>query len=116
MQKLLDASHAIATLDPLQATENIVTETRRILACDRATIFTMDKATNELVLHVAEGAKDIRVPVGQGIAGTVASTGETVIGSFDGMNLVYYIIYLYKYIPFLRLICLLYYYTYFSIL
>lgn len=78
MQKLLDAASTIATLDPLQATENIVAETCRILACDRATIFVLDDITNELVLCVAEGAKNIRVPVGQGIAGTVAATGETI--------------------------------------
>eukprot|EP00605_Chrysophyceae_sp_TOSAG23-4_P000459 GSChrysophyteH1.ASY1.ANO1.517.1 assembled CDS len=78
MQKLLDASSTIATLDPLQATENIVSETCRILSCDRSSIFIMDEATNELVLCVAEGAKNIRVPVGQGIAGTVAATGETI--------------------------------------
>mmetsp|Transcript_19770 Transcript_19770/g.21494 ORF Transcript_19770/g.21494 Transcript_19770/m.21494 type:complete len:477 (-) Transcript_19770:496-1926(-) len=78
MQKLLDASSTIATLDPLQATENIVTETCRILNCDRATIFTVDRVTEELVLTVAEGAKNIRVPIGQGIAGTVAATGETI--------------------------------------
>lgn len=65
MQKLLDASSTIATLDPLQATENIVSETCRILNCDRATIFTVDRITEELVITVAEGAKNIRVPIGQ---------------------------------------------------
>ena len=78
MQKLLEASNTIATLDPLQATENVVQETCRILNCDRATIFVLDDATNELVLSVAEGAKNIRIPVGQGIAGTVAATDETI--------------------------------------
>lgn len=65
MQKLLDASSTIATLDPLQATDNIVTETCRILSCDRSTIFIVDHITKELVLTVAEGAKNIRVPIGQ---------------------------------------------------
>ena len=83
MEKLLDASRTIANLDPLQvlpivtailysliffsfkATNNIVTETCRILNCDRATIFTLDEAARELVLCVAEGAKNIRVPLGQ---------------------------------------------------
>lgn len=78
MQKLLDALTSIATLDPFQATENIISETRKILSCDRATIFTIDSLSNELVLHVAEGARNIRIPVGQGIAGTVAATGETI--------------------------------------
>lgn len=36
------------------------------------------RVTEELVLSVAEGAKNIRVPIGQGIAGTVAATGETI--------------------------------------
>ena len=65
MEKLLDASRTIANLDPLQATSNIVNETCRILNCDRATIFTLDSAAQELTLCVAEGAKNIRVPVGQ---------------------------------------------------
>jgi hypothetical protein len=65
MQQLLDASTTIATLDPHQATDNIVAETCRILNCDRATIFTVDNITKELVLSVAEGAKNIRVPIGQ---------------------------------------------------
>jgi adenylate cyclase len=78
MQKLLDASRSIASLDPSQATDNIVAETCRILDCDRATIFTLDNVTQELVLSVAEGASNIRVPLGQGIAGTVAATGETI--------------------------------------
>jgi len=78
IQKLLDASTTIATLDPLQATSNIITETCRILECDRATIFTIDSYTKELKLSVAEGATDIRIPIGQGIAGTVALTGETI--------------------------------------
>lgn len=65
MQTLLDASSTIASLDPHQATENIIFETCRILNCDRATIFTVDKITQELVLSVAEGAKNIRIPMGQ---------------------------------------------------
>jgi hypothetical protein len=65
MQKLLDASTAIASLYPFGATENIIFEACRILDCDRSTIFTLDKITQELVLSVAEGAKNIRVPIGQ---------------------------------------------------
>jgi hypothetical protein len=65
MSKLLDASRTIATLDPLEATDNIVTETCRILNCDRATIFTLDAVNQELILCVAEGARNIRVPVGK---------------------------------------------------
>lgn len=34
--------------------------------------------TEELVLNVAEGAENIRVPFGKGIAGTVAATGKCI--------------------------------------
>jgi len=78
LSKILDASRSIAQLDPFEATNNIVTETCRILDCDRATMFTLDKINQELLLWAAEGVTNIRVPLGQGIAGTVASTGETV--------------------------------------
>lgn len=65
MQKLLDASSTIATLNPNQAISNIIIQTCRVLNCDRATIFTIDKNSKHLVLHAAEGARDIRVPIGQ---------------------------------------------------
>ena len=79
LEKLISASRVIAQqLDPLEATQCIIHETCRILEADRATLFTHDVSANELVLSVAEGAQDIRVPFGQGIAGTVAATGESI--------------------------------------
>eukprot|EP01138_Halocafeteria_seosinensis_P014547 gb/GECG01014851.1/.p1 GENE.gb/GECG01014851.1/~~gb/GECG01014851.1/.p1 ORF type:complete len:384 (+),score=64.34 gb/GECG01014851.1/:1-1152(+) len=78
LQSLIQASRAIATeLDPMDATKNIISECTRLLEADRATLFKLDEPKEELVLMVAEGAKSIRVPLGQGIAGTVASTGKT---------------------------------------
>ena len=79
LEKVIAASRAIAKeLDPFAATKIIIQETCRILDADRATLFTHDISTNELVLSVAEGAKDIRVPYGRGVAGTVCATGETI--------------------------------------
>lgn len=78
IHKLLDASKTIATLDPLQATENIISQTCRILDCDRASIFTVDSSSNMLTMFASEGIQDIRVPIGEGIAGSVALTGETI--------------------------------------
>lgn len=64
-ERLLEAARAMSTkLDPLEATENITYQACQVLKADRATIFTLDKATNELVLYVAQGAQDIRVPMG----------------------------------------------------
>lgn len=101
-ERLLEAARAMSTkLDPLEATENITYQACQVLKADRATIYTLDQATNELVLYVAQGAQDIRVPVGvvrtrlpmhystptadsdlanasQGIAGSVAETGRLI--------------------------------------
>jgi len=79
LEKLIDASKVIAMqLDPFEATTSIISEACRLLQCDRATLFTLDATRNELALMVAEGVKEIRVPVGKGIAGTVASNGEII--------------------------------------
>ncbi|CAE7926605.1 Pde11 [Symbiodinium sp. KB8] len=63
-------------LDPIKATVNIISEACGILSADRATIFKMDETGEQLEIMVAEGASGIRVPVGKGIAGTVAASGE----------------------------------------
>ena len=39
---------AIASLEPFEATENIIFEVCRILDCDRSNFFTLDKITQDL--------------------------------------------------------------------
>lgn len=56
----------------------IATATTKIVDCDRATVFLIDREKNEMWSKVALGASEIRFPVGVGIAGTVAVTGKTV--------------------------------------
>ena len=51
-----------------------------LLAADRATLFVVDQARRELWSKVTEQAQEIRVPMGAGIAGRVATTGK-------GMNI-----------------------------
>ena len=60
--------------------ERIVHEAERLLAADRATLYLVDHARNELVSRVANLPEiaEIRLRVGEGIAGTVALTGEAV--------------------------------------
>lgn len=48
------------------------------MGADRATIFIMSNDKSQLTLMMAEGAKEITVPVGVGIAGGVAETGANV--------------------------------------
>ncbi|GMH82160.1 hypothetical protein TrVE_jg12999 [Triparma verrucosa] len=76
LESLIEACRTIATkLDPMEATQAIINQTLKVLLADRATIFTKDPHSNNLILMVAEGARNIRVPIGKGIAGSVAESG-----------------------------------------
>jgi signal transduction histidine kinase len=50
------------------------------IGADRGTLYLMDEAANELWSKVTQGSNmvEIRLPVGKGLAGYVAKTGETV--------------------------------------
>ncbi|TMW63215.1 hypothetical protein Poli38472_002156 [Pythium oligandrum] len=79
LEKAIHASRLINIhLDPVEATTMIVKQACVVLNAERATLFIYEKSTNMLVLKVSEGAADIRVPFGTGIAGTVAATGKSV--------------------------------------
>lgn len=46
---------------------------------ERCTVYLLDRGTNELYARAAQRiAVEIRLPIGQGIAGAVAKTGETI--------------------------------------
>jgi len=59
----------------------IIGSVTRILDADRSTLFLMDHEKQELFSTIAEGmgGKEIRFPVGKGIAGAVARTKETIL-------------------------------------
>ena len=67
---------AVTDLDALL--HHMAEATAKLLAADRATVFVVDRERNELWSRVALGAGEIRLPVGRGIAGTVAQTGEII--------------------------------------
>jgi adenylate cyclase len=58
----------------------IMERTSTVLQADRSTLFLVDRKTREIWSKVAQGdgMVEIRVPIGRGIAGTVAATGETI--------------------------------------
>src|SRR5438270_2151976 len=57
----------------------IAREATSLLDCDRASIFLLDRARNELWSKVALGSDEIlRFDAGRGIAGTAATTGNIV--------------------------------------
>mmetsp|Transcript_28962 Transcript_28962/g.34161 ORF Transcript_28962/g.34161 Transcript_28962/m.34161 type:complete len:475 (+) Transcript_28962:83-1507(+) len=79
MERIVIASRSIAdSLDPYDATNTIIKEACGILNADRASIFIISDDGSFLSLMIAEGAKEITVPMGSGIAGGVASSGKTV--------------------------------------
>ena len=60
--------------------QKIMQKTTELMDAERATLFLVDEASGELWSKVAQGSavKEIRIPAGAGIAGSVAATGEVV--------------------------------------
>ncbi len=78
---LLNVMRAVSSeLEIDQLLQKIVAKTSEAMSADRCTLFLVDRQSGELWSKVAQGAdmKEIRVPRGMGIAGHVATTGETV--------------------------------------
>ena len=76
---ILDITRRLMSVTDLDALLHTMAEsTASLLSADRATIYVVDQERNELWSRVALGAGEIRFPVGRGIAGTVAATGETI--------------------------------------
>lgn len=56
----------------------IIKYATRVMEADRSSLFLVDKKTGELWSKIAQGADEIRFPIGKGIAGHVAKTGEII--------------------------------------
>ena len=78
---ILEANKALAaTLDPTEILRIILRTATSETDAERGTIFLREPGTDELVSQILEGGSvaPIRLPVGRGIAGTVAQTGEII--------------------------------------
>jgi HD-GYP domain-containing protein (c-di-GMP phosphodiesterase class II) len=78
---ILDVTRRLMSITDLDALlRDMATVTTQLLDADRATIFIVDRDRGEIWSKVAlgTGAGEIRQPIGVGIAGTVAATGETI--------------------------------------
>jgi PAS domain S-box-containing protein len=78
---LLDVMKSFSSeLEVDQLLKRIMERTSAVLQADRSTLFLVDRRTREIWSKVAQGdtMAEIRVPIGRGIAGTVAATGETI--------------------------------------
>jgi serine phosphatase RsbU (regulator of sigma subunit) len=56
----------------------IVKSVTQVVGADRTSLFLVDRERQELVTRVSQGAREIRVPLGSGIAGTVAATNVPI--------------------------------------
>jgi len=76
--EVLSSLAAERSLDTLL--QKVMQKACEVLDADRATVFLVDEAKQELWSRVAKGKElsEIRFPLGAGIAGHVARTGETV--------------------------------------
>lgn len=78
---LRDVGNALgATLELDELLELILARTTEVVEADRATLYLLDDAKQELVsrLVIGDRARSIRMKVGHGIAGHVAQTGKSL--------------------------------------
>jgi len=56
----------------------IVKSVTQVVGADRTSLFLVDRERQELLTRVSQGAREIRLPLGSGIAGSVAATGVAI--------------------------------------
>ncbi len=79
LQRIIRVSRALGSERDLgRLLELILREATALVEADRASLFLVDAARSELVTRIAQGAEEIRLPLGKGIAGTVAATGVAI--------------------------------------
>jgi len=81
LDTLLDVTRRLMTVTDLDALLRLIAEaTVTMVGAERATIYIVDRDRQEFWSRVAtgKGVGEIRFPIGVGIAGAVAQTGETI--------------------------------------
>jgi putative nucleotidyltransferase with HDIG domain len=81
LDTLLDVTRRLMSVTDLDALLRLIAEaTVTMVGSERATIYIVDQARQELWSRVAtgRGMGELRFPIGVGIAGIVAQTGETI--------------------------------------
>jgi len=81
LRTVVDASKLInSSLDADTLLDSILTVARRELSVDRGTLYFVDRERNEIWTKIADAlGEEIRLPIGRGIAGSVAASGDAVI-------------------------------------
>ena len=81
LDTLLDVTRRLMTLTDLDALLRVIADaTLSMVGAERATIYVVDRERQEFWSRVAtdDGVGEMRFPIGVGIAGTVAKTGQTI--------------------------------------
>src|SRR5437867_3839608 len=80
LTSILDVAKAMTAERDLDLLLNLILyEAAKVVEADRCSLFIRDRDKNELWSRIAQGASsEIRFPVGVGIAGRVAQTGEVI--------------------------------------
>src|SRR5437867_13077231 len=79
LETLLDAARLLnSTLELKELTQIILDVVRAEVPVERLSVFVVDRGKNTLHSLVAQGLEQVEIsmPLGSGIAGTVAATGE----------------------------------------
>jgi sigma-B regulation protein RsbU (phosphoserine phosphatase) len=82
LRTLIEASKLInSSIDDEDLFESILMVAKNELDVERGTLYFLDHERQEIWSKIASGleASEIRLPVGKGLAGTVAATGEPVV-------------------------------------
>ncbi len=78
LSMLMDVSRSImAEIDLDSLLQLIMQKVTLVMNADRSSLFLVDHEKQQLWTRVAQGASEIRLPLGEGIAGDVAQTGIT---------------------------------------
>ena len=79
LETLLAVNRELALeLDLDKLLELIASAACRVMDADRSSVYVVDRTHNELWTRVAQGIDEIRMPLGRGIAGRVATSGEVL--------------------------------------
>jgi len=79
LERILEVTRKLAAPFELDEMLGLVIEAgRAVLSADRGSVFLYDEPADELVVRVATGVKELRIPAGKGIAGECARTREIV--------------------------------------
>ncbi|HUP43904.1 MAG TPA: GAF domain-containing SpoIIE family protein phosphatase [Thermoanaerobaculia bacterium] len=82
LKTIVEASKLInSSIEPGALLESILSVARNELGVERGTLYFVDQKKGEIWSKIADGlhVTEIRLPIGKGLAGTVAETGEPVI-------------------------------------